>query len=595
MRPKRKKKLPLLDGNHPLLRPASAEQFLVGYGRVSDDEQERHNNIERQFYTLSGMLKGGLVKEYGGPYTLLSKASDPNESDPKKIFFFDENFNMECLDPEAEGDREFFTIMNLIKNGRCHAILADSIDRIFRAENPEIRGTLIKLMTDYRIKLIFPNATIDSKFMLELLAAWGAEDKRATCRKLHIGKLVRTKNTGSPPNGFFPFGLTYESEENGQGWKLVPEEATAIRWTVAMTQGKLLPDMPESLRVLTDQYPNGVPDQSIRKGLTEAGVNLVNFYKRNGFKKFLKKNPNGKLPALWVQARFAMDCYTGEITNYFKDDHLIGKGNVTREFKTPIKRKVPQIVSHYEWAAALKARRTRACYHGKGVKREYLLRRLLECTTCHKKLEAKTKSKEKYVVSEGKPKVYYTKFYDCKSSNRNGSPTCPDKRYVNAKNIEPLVWNEVKRYIQDPSFILQNEKINRQDVYENEVIEKLQTEIDQHEQKLHDLEVEKSTLIRHLGKAVISEKDFLSSKNQIDEEIEMIKAFIQRLQSEIAAKQRLTSSEERIDIAALRERYGSKLDGLVFKERQELVSTVVETVLVHGKNQFEIKFKRPVN
>jgi len=117
--------------------------------------------------------------------------------------------------------------------------------------------------------------------------------------------------------------------------------------------------------------------------------------------------------------------------------------------------------------------------------------------------------------------------------------------------------------------------------------------VDGCEARIAELETERATLLRHLGKNNISEKDFHTANVQIDLELGGIKKFVRKQREEIATKDHLTTKNHPVDVETLRKRYGFALDNLEFKDRQELIQLVVDKILVRGKKEFEIKFKRP--
>lgn len=562
---------------------------LLVYCRVSSQEQRKNETIERQLERIPVELKRlGLLKEDGGQYEIYSRSPLRDERDPRKVYFVDDGFNLESI-PE---DTALFEAIQLIKAGEIHGIFVDTIDRLLRSRSAEIRGRIQDLLERYEVKVLNYYGEVPRGILLEIISAFGSEDKKAIGRKLQGGKILKTKNLGAPASGCPPYG--YDWDKRKKEWRIVEDEARVLRWIVAATAGNTCMDLPESLRILVDQRPDGVPDPQLIVALKDLGINKLGFYERCNRQQYIKRNPTGEITRNWIHGLLRENHYCGIKRYFYRDPSLVGRGKIDRAKKEEVIVNLPPILTQAQWDAAQVARNKRARLHGKHVKHQYLLEKIAFCASCGGGMSSSYSRNKKWVVSEKAEKAYFSRYYTCGNSGKHRPNPCASRRTHNARFVEPIVWSKVVEYIKNPDFVLANEKVLREDQTLQKTLAGLRDDLQLVERNLFQNKEESMRQLKLLSKGVLTEEDYLSLKHEAQAEKLRFERSKLKIKSEIRQKEKLLSEIDRVDLAGLRDRYGSKLECLEFKERRSVLAMVVKQVLISNDNKVQIRFSLPM-
>lgn len=559
---------------------------LLVYCRVSSQEQRKNETIERQLERIPVELKRlGLLKEDGGQYEIYSRSLLLNERDPRKVYFVDDGFNLESITEETA----LFEAIQLIKAGEIHGIFVDTTDRLLRSRSAEIRGRIQDLLDLHEVKVFNYYGEVPRGILLEILSAFGSEDKKAIGRKLQGGKILKTKNLGAPASGCPPYG--YDWDKRKKEWRIVEDEARVLRWIVAATAGTTCVELPESLRILIDQHPDGVPDPELIIALKDLGINKLGFYERCNRQQYIKRNPSGEITRNWIHGLLRENHYCGVKRYFYRDPSLVGRGKIDRAKKEEVVVNLPPILTQAQWDAAQVARNKRARLHGKHVRHQYLLEKVASCASCGGAMSARYSSNKKWNIAEKSVKEYFSLYYTCGNTAKHVPNPCASRRTHNARTIEPIVWEKVVDYIKNPEFVLANEKVLREDQTLQKVLAGLHDDLLLVEKNLRQNKEESMRQLKLLSKNILTEEEFLSLKHESQIEKLRLERTKLKIKGEIRQKEKLLAEVDSVDLSMIQKRYTERLSVLTFDEKRAILLTVVKQVIVSADNKIALSFK----
>lgn len=553
---------------------------LAVYCRVSSDEQRTGGNIRRQIEQARVEIERlGLLNSPNSQLISWDLEKNPEG------YFVDEAYNLE----EITEDTAFFALIEQCKFGTVDTIYVDNVDRIFRSRSHTVRGTIMDLLEEYEIQLYTPSGLISTSMTLQIMAMMGAEDKKQTLRKLHIGKLLKVKTEGRPPNGRCFYGYTFDKKD--KCWVIIEEEAKVVRWIVAMSAGRKTDDMPELLKIRVDEDPNGVSDIKIIDSLNSLGFNLLEYYKRQSYRKRESNNPSGHFTNNWLYSCiYREDRYAGSVTFWVTPPEMIGrKSNQIK--KDAIKIKIPAIISQEEWDTAISARKNRADVYPRHQVQEYLLQGTLHCFHCGGKMGSRAKHHARYVVRKKKVVHKVDKYYTCQRKKSGITQSCNHKKYHRADDIDEKVLERVQSYLKEDvlqRIISKGRSVN----HLNSDIERMITETTTLDLEIEKISKEKGIFLTHLGKGSISEQDWISQRERLEKSEGLVKMQKKTLEKEIQANKRKIRqfNAESIQKETL-EKYKKCIDSLSFKENQKMILTLVDKVTIQDNGQINLVLK----
>ena len=228
---------------------------------------------------------------------------------------------------------------------------------------------------------------------------------------------------------------------------------------------------------------------------------------------------------------------------------------------------MPSIVTVEEWDAAQALLRANFMQAGRNCKREYLLRSLIRCGKCGLV----------YVgMQHSSTKVRYYRCGSANTSMRLLRENCGSAG-VRADELEELVWQDVRHYIENPAATLsQIEHKLRGSVKATVSVETEQAEI----YRLIDAkEAERKRLIGLFRKGFISEAETEQELESLRREIEALKGRIEALFSQHCRVEAMKT--KMINAEILLEKLGNKLDSIDFETKRELVATLVSSIIIY--------------
>ena len=250
---------------------------------------------------------------------------------------------------------------------------------------------------------------------------------------------------------------------------------------------------------------------------------------------------------------------------------------------------VPPLVDETTWNRAQQLKKQRLAVSKRNTKVTYLLQHLLRCTECGLRFRAKA-TWDSSNRRNGKVYRYETatprRYYHCHGLSRR--LRCREHPYIRAGRLEELVWNEVKRVLQDPVLIVAgiNALGDREDGGFVEEIAKA-------ERELRTVQMEEDRAIRLYVSGKITEDQLDLQRKFITERLESLRAKVDDYRAREASGVRKRDLTEAV-LAWARD-VGEGLDELSPEQRKEVLRMVVDEVTVDGENNLDITLAIPID
>jgi|GEM_PF-15380 len=507
----------------------------VLYARVSTEEQKNNQTIDTQIHGIGGMLQ----------YAANKKLPIPDES----MIFIDDGFSGATLiRPALTALREY-----LKTHDDVGYFLVYDADRIGRDTYNQL--IILEELKKKNITIHFKTGELGStpndKLLFTILSAFSEFERakimertqRGMKRRIESGKF----NGGRPLYGFkynHTLGKHELDDNEVRVVRMMYDWYTEDEWNIRQIQAKLF-----ELKILSkyDALKN-----------TEKNKKL----------KGLKKHPIGWWSEATIRNVLTNEAYTGRWycgKNYTVKLEIpnlrTGKPKV-RQFRRPKEEwfpiEVPRIVSDEQFKKASLQARKNLMYAKRCTKQTYLLQGLIRCG----------KDGLKYRGHQEKSGVIY---YYCKSRMSNNPTENCKSPYLRADQVEPIVWNTVKSFLEKPEEVFnafRNESILNEErvksthgrlLYIDAAIKKLETAkkriteaFKAEAMTLQEFRKEKTDI--ELGEEkLISERDGLKNKlniqNNVDAKIDLFQETCHRFLSKINDPKTVT---ERLKKAIIR-------------------------------------------
>ena len=170
------------------------------------------------------------------------------------------------------------------------------------------------------------------------------------------------------------------------------------------------------------------------------------------------------------------------------------------------------------------------------------------------------------------------------NNHRLGGGKRPSYR---AEILEKLVWNEVKKVLQNPGLIMAGiESLDRQDD------SALSETIDKIERDLREVQMEEDRAIRLFVSGKITEAQLDHQRKFITERLENLRA----LRDEYRVRE-ASGGEKRAlmeSVLAWAEKMGEGLDEITLQQRRELLQLVLDEITIDRDNNVRIPLAIPV-
>ena len=297
------------------------------------------------------------------------------------------------------------------------AVLVYKVDRLGRADvvshvalhHLETIGIGLRSLTEP-----FDTATPQGRFMFSILVA-NSTMERENIRERSIAGTRRVAKEGKWPGGSPPCGYTIGAD----GRLVINEEPIP---------GCSLSEAEVVRRVFRWVAEDRLSLLSIAVRLNEMGIPTAS--RSEGRKR--KPSKGSYLAGIWQIA--TLSCLLHR--EAYKGTHVFGQLS-KKPGRELIPQSVPAIVSPTLWESAHEGLRMNLCFAKRNGKREYLLRGILRCGFCGRRLQGGTLRGDK-------------QYYVCHSTlNHNRvllKATCPSRRLPTVW-LEGLVWDELQGWI----------------------------------------------------------------------------------------------------------------------------------------------------
>jgi site-specific DNA recombinase len=532
-----------------------------GLGQKKEETIEIQMEAARRFLESDEFLRSG--------FELSPRYPDCDPMDPWN-HFVDDGYNLETWKP----DSAIAALLKSIQAGRTHVVWCYNSNRLFRSQSAEITGKILDCMKIYRVCLYDRTGLKPPDIGLKILAILGTEEKASIVTRLHDSKMFRAREDGRPPNGKCPYGYAYDKEK--RTWVVVPEEAKIIRMIATLSSGVPFEPLPPSLFHLEGQ---ALSDPEIADALNKAGFDRLGYMVRNRFNVWMQKNPAGKFDESFIMTILRSDRYNGKDYYAFKkcEDlmHPLAIGQ-RREEKRMVTIERPPILTAEEYGLLKPVRQRRRFVQEKhrNQTHQYLLDGLLRCGTCGRRMAVRVKWPKRRNDAPYNP----TRYYQCQRK-KHIDHRCETSNYQNASVIEDVVWKRVCSVITNPNLLALLDESAKGEVSEQNLMRMESLLRDKEAQRNHirrRIEHIESCLVRE----VISEAGGIRERKEAEQELETIERGISEVKAEIAMLQNKFDRMEKLDLAALKKRYESRLQDLTFKEQNQIVKMLVTKIEV---------------
>jgi site-specific DNA recombinase len=498
------------------------------YARVSTDKQKKEQTIDSQLDALRNATRDGgyeLLQEY---------------------VFVDENYSGSRLDRPGL-DR----LRDLASEGAFEAVLVCSPDRL--ARQYAYQFVVVEELKRAGLEVVFLNHSLgespEERMLLQIQGVFAEYERALIQERTRRGRLFAARqgrvNWGQVPYGY---RIIYKTHTTPQKLMVKESEAEVVRqmyrWLVeeelstsaiAKRLGECGVPRPKS------GDPSGWPQSTVSDMLRNAFYKGVGYYNRN-------KRVDATQP--WMQRGY-------------KDRR---PGNLTSKTLRPeeewIAVKVPAIIDPETWDLAqeqLKKNRHRAKRNNK--KHEYLLRSLLVCGRCGRRMMGR------WTSSGG--------HYVCKFRYPKSAPNSCQGRTVMSKEIELLVWEYIKELLSDSELL----KARYEEGQGDPAVEVSQErEKERIERRLKALKKEVSRLIDAYQAEVIELKELRERRQRIEEHGHMLKERLKEIE------QQRTDREQEIRLLEGAEEFLASIRGVLeetsFETKQKVLRLVVDRIVV---------------
>jgi site-specific DNA recombinase len=211
----------------------------------------------------------------------------------------------------------------------------------------------------------------------------------------------------------------------------------------------------------------------------------------------------------------------------------------------------------------------------------WLLRRLVRCDKCGLKCAS--------VADRARPHRPSIAYYRCDKQERvMGRERC-GPNHIRAEPLDTLVWNEVRSHLLQPALLVKAQSVFAESTSLDQSF--LSMQINHVRKRLVQVKAEQRRLLDAFQGGFIEQKEFESRSVHIGSRLSQLQADLQSLEQEYQR----TNAGEKLT-ARLREFTSAvthKLDTMTFHEKQGLVRTVLEEVVIHD-NVVKLYFKIPL-
>ncbi|KUK53513.1 MAG: Putative DNA recombinase [Desulfotomaculum sp. 46_296] len=426
--------------------------------------------------------------------------------------------------------------------GKFEALFVYRLDRLARSvrhvldtyEFLERRGIALKSMVE-----AFDTGTPTGKFFMTLLASIAALERDTILERTSLGK-ERSARQGKWVSGPPPFG--YRIGEDGRLVVFEPEART-VR-LIFNLYGEM-----STIGVAGYLNACGIPTPAVSKNRKTKGA--------------------GKWHAGHVSVILRNKVYTG--------DHILLK--FSRKNKETFRLETPEIVDRKVYALAQEklALNSSPARGGKGWR--YLLRGLVFCGHCGRAMVGSSAQSQKGRV-----------YYRCTGVLNNGSGKKCGAKMVRADELENAVWEDIRRFIQNPGRIL--DLLEAGLSANKNAPQPARSEMQLLESLIIDKQSLREKIVSLYARGIVTAQEAEKELKALADDIETITA---RKEFLFSRRDMVQETEPGvIDARVLLENLGGRMNSMTCRERAEFVRGLVKKIEVATVNDGEGVFKSRV-
>lgn len=497
------------------------KEYRAGiYLRLSRENEEENNSIEAQREITTGYaIKNGykIVKEYAD-----NGYSGILDSRPK--------FNEMMLD---------------ISRGFINMIIVKDISRLTRNKNKTGWYTEV-FFPDNDVRFISVTESIDTGERYEI-------DDSIMLRGIvnqyyitDISKKVRTNKSAMKESGQFvehyaPYG--YKKQEDDKHKVIIDE------------------DVADNVRKIYDMYISGKTSSQI--------ADYFNSNKVKSPSRYMKlKNASRKWNAEQINDMLNNPFYAGNtVMNKYETNYLTKTCRKNRKKDTwIIKENTHEAIigkQKYDRVQEIKQDKKGMA----GIKHEYLLRDLLYCGHCKRKMQYKV-----YRSNNKQRFLYESAGFNCSLLYKK---KCKNKTYIREKDLNEIVKNEVIKRLELIEIDKTTNKLIDSYKENNENMQKIK----KYKNEIDKLERKKSVLYKKKTEQYITVEEFKAEYRRAKEEIEKFENLITELEQNNGSE----LEEKRIKKIVNEFKSGKCINNEFLKE-------IINRIEVYSKNKIEITF-----
>jgi site-specific DNA recombinase len=439
----------------------------------------------------------------------------------------------EMLEDAKRGNFDTVLLYKLDRIGRKLIVVVDAHDRLGEA------GVAMRSATEP-----IDTSTPAGRLIFQMLASFAEFERETIAERVREG--VRRSLKDGKRFGMIPYG--YDITETGE-FVVVEEEAARVREIFAnIANGGTL--YSEAARLNAEGVP--APGRKYRGKPRKHGDTWGHASIRNFIHQL---------------------AYTGL--------HVVhtNEGELNRE--------VPVIVPE-EIAQAARARRAEnKLYCGGRPKNKYLLRGLIKCGCCGVNYtgfpgRVKSKTKDPYL---------YVRYACTKWRERYKRGwlhlECPP---VNAAELETLVWNDIKTFIEDPGDALERAKRQMLKRAQSDGLEERRESL---AKRLAQTQAEKSKYVKLYAQGDLDEDELEVHIADAKNRIANLKLLLESVEADIAHRQQdyIAAQDAALWLTSLRDRLEALEEDTeeAFLQRREVVKLLVERITISAGENGEVK------
>ena len=307
--------------------------------------------------------------------------------------------------------------LRLIERKEVDYLLVVDLDRTSRAEDPFERAIVRKALRDHGVLLATPKGilrdiTPEEKLTQDMLSSVASYERSKTRERTVRGRKDAVLRKGGRPLTQTPLGLEWSPEKHGY-------IASSIEAPVVREIFRLAAEGMGPLQIERELVRKNMPSGRIQK------------YRPRGTPKGTPREPGTKfIVRRSIQDMLANPVYCSE--RWAPNPAWDANFTVS----------VEPVVTREEWAAANTALQGRPRPPARPIKYDYLLRAVVYCAHCNRKLRGHTTTKDGNA------------YYRCPFAGRDqvNCERCTGGKSVRADQLEPMVWKYVQQLIVEPGY-----------------------------------------------------------------------------------------------------------------------------------------------